>query len=130
MWRSSNRFSRRSAVASCTSETPAPAHTSKLVNQLICGLAIEAVGEGLTLAEKAGLDPTLVQQALAGGFADSKVLQLHGTRMIARDYTPGGKARTHLKDLRMVQALATDLDLTPPPHRRCCGTVRTARRAR
>ena len=89
-------------------------HTSKLVNQLICGLAIEAVGEGLTLAEKAGLDPTLVQQALAGGFADSKVLQLHGTRMIARDYTPGGKARTHLKDLRMVQALATDLDLTLP----------------
>ena len=89
-------------------------HTSKLVNQLICGLAIEAVGEGLTLAEKAGLDPTLVQQALAGGFADSKVLQLHGTRMIARDYTAGGKARTHLKDLRMVQGLAADLGLTLP----------------
>ena len=89
-------------------------HTTKLVNQLICGLAIEAVGEGLTLAEKAGLDPALVQQALTGGFADSRVLQLHGTRMIARDYTPGGKARTHLKDLRMVQALAADLDLTLP----------------
>ncbi len=89
-------------------------HTAKLVNQLICGLAIQAVGEGLTLAEKAGLDPTLVQQALAGGFADSKVLQLHGARMIARDYTPGGKARTHLKDLRMVQALATDLGLSLP----------------
>ena len=89
-------------------------HTAKLVNQLICGLAIQAVGEGLTLAEKSGLDPTLVQRALAGGFADSKVLQLHGDRMIARDYTPGGKARTHLKDLRMAQALAAELDLTLP----------------
>lgn len=93
---------------------PGAGHTTKLVNQLICGLAIEAVGEGLTLAEKAGLDPALVQQALSGGFADSKVLQLHGSRMIARDYTPGGKARTHLKDLRMVQALASDLGIALP----------------
>ena len=89
-------------------------HTAKLVNQLICGLAIEAVAEGLTLAERAGLDPRLVQEALSGGFADSKVLHLHGSRMVERDYTPGGKARTHLKDLRMVQALAEEVGATLP----------------
>lgn len=89
-------------------------HTTKIVNQLITGLAIQAVAEGLTLAEKAGLDPTLVQQALTGGFADSRVLQLHGSRMIARDYEPGGFARTHLKDLRMAQVLAAQLDLSLP----------------
>jgi 3-hydroxyisobutyrate dehydrogenase-like beta-hydroxyacid dehydrogenase len=89
-------------------------HTTKIVNQLITGLAIEAVAEGLTLAEKAGLDPALVQQALTGGFADSRVLQLHGSRMIARDYTPGGLAKTHLKDLRMAQALAQDLQISLP----------------
>ncbi len=89
-------------------------HTAKIVNQLITGLAIEAVAEGLTLAERAGLDPTLVQQALTGGFADSRVLQLHGSRMIARDYVPGGLARTHLKDLRMALALAAELDLSLP----------------
>ena len=53
-----------------------------------------------------GIDPTLVQQALQGGFADSRVLQVHGTRMINRTYTPGGRARTHLKDLRLALGLA------------------------
>jgi len=89
-------------------------HTTKIVNQLITGLAIEAVAEGLTLAEKAGLDPALVQQALTGGFADSRVLQLHGSRMISRDYAPGGLAKTHLKDLRMAQALADELQISLP----------------
>jgi len=85
---------------------PGAGHTVKAINQVIVGLAIEAVAEALTLAEKCGIDPALVQQALRGGFADSKVLQVHGTRMINRTYTPGGRARTHLKDLRLALGLA------------------------
>jgi 2-hydroxy-3-oxopropionate reductase len=53
------------------------------------------------------VDPRLVQQALQGGFADSKILQIHGTRMIERSYVPGGKATIQLKDLRLGQELAT-----------------------
>lgn len=85
---------------------PGTGHTMKLVNQVITALVIEAVAEGLTLAEKSGVDPRLVQQALRGGFADSKVLWIHGERMITRDYRPGGYARLHLKDLRMAEELA------------------------
>jgi len=81
-------------------------HTMKIVNQLIVGLTIEAVAEALTLAEKAGLDPRLVQKALAGGFADSKILQVHGSRMIARSYVPGGKVKTQLTDLLLARDLA------------------------
>jgi len=85
---------------------PGTGHVVKIINQVIVGLTIEAVAEGLTLAEKSGVDPRLVQQALKGGFADSKILQLHGTRMIKRSYVPGGKATIQLKDLRLAQALA------------------------
>ena len=81
-------------------------HVVKVINQVIVGLTIEAVAEALTLAEKSGVDPRLVQQALKGGFADSKILQLHGTRMIKRSYEPGGKATIQLKDLRLGRALA------------------------
>jgi len=85
---------------------PGMGHVVKIINQVIVGLTIEAVAEGLTLAEKSGLDPQLVQQALKGGFADSKILQIHGTRMVKRSYKPGGKATIQLKDLRLAQALA------------------------
>jgi 2-hydroxy-3-oxopropionate reductase len=81
-------------------------HVVKVINQVIVGLTIEAVAEGLTLAEKSGVDPRLVQQALKGGFADSKILQLHGARMIKRSYVPGAKATIQLKDLRLAQELA------------------------
>jgi 2-hydroxy-3-oxopropionate reductase len=93
---------------------PGMGHTVKLVNQIIVALAIEAVAEGLTLAERSGVDPRLVQQALRGGFADSKVLQIHGTRMANRDYTPGGRAALHLKDLRMAEALAAEAAVELP----------------
>lgn len=93
---------------------PGAGHIAKIINQLIVGLAIEAVAEALVLAERSGLDPGLVQQALRGGFADSKVMQIHGTRMIKRDYTPGGKVRTQLKDLRMALRLAEAARLTLP----------------
>ena len=86
---------------------PGAGHTVKIINQLIVGLTIEAVAEALTLAEKCLIDPRLVQQALHGGFADSKILQIHGTRMINRAYVPGGRAATQLKDLRMALDLAS-----------------------
>lgn len=93
---------------------PGAGHTTKAINQIIVGLAIEAVAEALTLAEKRGLDPRAVQQALRGGFADSRVLQIHGTRMVNRAYVPGGKARTHLKDLRLALGLASSVGVRLP----------------
>lgn len=93
---------------------PGAGHTAKIINQLIVGLTIEAVAEAITLAEASGLDPTRVQEALKGGFADSKVLQLHGSRMIARRYVPGGKATTQLKDLHLAEKLAANEGITLP----------------
>ena len=93
---------------------PGMGHVVKVINQVIVGLTIEAVAEGLTLAEKSGVDPRLVQQALKGGFADSKILQIHGTRMIERSYIPGGKATIQLKDLRLGQELATTAGVRLP----------------
>ena len=87
---------------------PGFGHTVKVINQLIVGLTIETVAEALTLAEKSGVDPRVVQQALQGGFADSKILQLHGSRMIDRSYVPGAKATIQLKDLKLAQALAAE----------------------
>ncbi|HET6947518.1 MAG TPA: NAD(P)-dependent oxidoreductase [bacterium] len=89
-------------------------HVVKVLNQVIVGLTIEAVAEALSLAERSGIDPRLVQAALRGGFADSKVLQIHGTRMIERAYTPGGKVRTQLKDLRLALRLAEAAQVALP----------------
>jgi len=85
---------------------PGAGHTVKVINQVIVGLTIEAVAEALTLAEKCGIAPRLVQRALKGGFADSKILQVHGARMISRAYAPGGRVLLQLKDLRLALALA------------------------
>ncbi len=93
---------------------PGAGHAAKIVNQLIVGLTIEAVAEALLLAEHSGIDPALVQAALAGGFADSKILQIHGTRMINHAYVPGSKASTQLKDLRLAHALAASAGLRLP----------------
>src|SRR2546425_4985168 len=79
----------------------------KIINQVIVGLTLETVAEALTLAEKIGLDPRAVRTAVAGGFADSKILQIHGERMIARAYIPGGRVRSQLKDLLLAQTLAS-----------------------
>jgi 3-hydroxyisobutyrate dehydrogenase-like beta-hydroxyacid dehydrogenase len=89
-------------------------HVVKIINQVIVGLTIEAVAEALTLAEHAGIDLALVQKALQGGWADSKVLQVHGSRMRRREYVPGGRARTQLKDLHMARQLAQAFDLQLP----------------
>jgi 3-hydroxyisobutyrate dehydrogenase-like beta-hydroxyacid dehydrogenase len=93
---------------------PGAGHTVKVINQVIVGLTIEAVAEALVLAEACGVDPRLVQQALRGGFADSKILQIHGARMIERAYVPGGKASAQLKDLRMARNLAEQAGLGLP----------------
>lgn len=93
---------------------PGAGHIVKLINQVIVGLTIEAVAEALVLAEKSGIDPRLAQQALRGGFADSKVLQIHGTRMISRTYVPGAKVTTQLKDLRLAMSLARSAAVTLP----------------
>lgn len=93
---------------------PGAGHTAKVINQLIVGLTIQAVAEATILAEAAGLDPAVLRQALAGGFADSKVLQIHGARMAAEAYIPGGRAATQLKDLRLAQALTAAAGLRLP----------------
>jgi 3-hydroxyisobutyrate dehydrogenase-like beta-hydroxyacid dehydrogenase len=87
---------------------------TKLANQIIVGGTMAAVAEALHFAAKGGADPAAVRQALMGGFADSKILNVHGERMVKRDFVPGGPAEYQLKDLRTAQALAAKhgLDLT------------------
>lgn len=82
---------------------------TKLANQLIVAQTIDAVAQALRLAELAGVDPAKVREALLGGFAESRILQLHGDRMVRRDFTPGGKAAWQLKDVRLICELAESL---------------------
>jgi 2-hydroxy-3-oxopropionate reductase len=84
---------------------------SKLANQIIVGATMIAVAEALHFAACGGADPAAVRSALMGGFADSKILNIHGERMIARNFVPGGPAEYELKDLRTAQALATESGL-------------------
>ena len=72
---------------------------SKLANQIIVGITIGAVAEAVTLCEKSGTNPNKMIEALSGGWADSKILQTHGKRMIDKDFTPKGKTTTQLKDM-------------------------------
>ena len=72
---------------------------SKLANQIIVGVTIGAVAEAVTLCEKSGTNPSKMIEALSGGWADSKILQTHGKRMINKDFTPKGKTTTQLKDM-------------------------------
>lgn len=87
---------------------------TKLVNQAIVATTIGAVAEGLYLAEASGCDPALVRNALQGGFADSRILDLHGARMVAGDFEPGGRSSAQLKDLVNVLDLAQSLTLDLP----------------
>ena len=72
---------------------------SKLANQIIVGVTIGAVAEAVTLCEKSGTNPSKMIEALSGGWADSKILQTHGKRMISKDFSPKGKTSTQLKDM-------------------------------
>ncbi|WP_119166828.1 NAD(P)-dependent oxidoreductase [Algihabitans albus] len=87
---------------------------TKLANQAIVAVTIAAVSEGLLLAAAGGADPAAVRDAISGGFCDSRILELHGKRMIDRDWIPGGKSSTHLKDMNTVLETAETLKLDLP----------------
>lgn len=87
---------------------------AKLANQAIVGITIGAVSEALLLAARGGADPAAVREALMGGFASSRILELHGERMIQRQFQPGAPARIQLKDMRMVLDEARLEGLTLP----------------
>ena len=87
---------------------------SKLANQIIVGVTIGAVAEAITLCEKAGVDANKFIQALSGGFADGKILQNHGKRMIDKDFSPKGKVSTHLKDMNNILECASGFNTQLP----------------
>ena len=87
---------------------------SKLANQIVVGVTIGAVAEAITLCEKAGADPVKLIKALSGGWADSKILQTHGKRMIDKDFTPKGKTFTHLKDMNNILECANSYNTHLP----------------
>jgi 2-hydroxy-3-oxopropionate reductase len=87
---------------------------AKACNQIVAAVTLEAVSEGLTLARRGGVDPAKVRDALMGGFAYSKVLEVHGRRILERDFKPGFKAKLHRKDLKIVTDTAAHLGLTLP----------------
>jgi len=87
---------------------------AKAANQIIVALTIEAVAEALTFAKKAGADPAKVRKAMLGGFAQSRILELHGQRMLDRNFVPGGKLLTHQKDIAIVVDLAKELGIFLP----------------
>lgn len=87
---------------------------AKACNQIIVGLNIGAVAEALALAQAAGVDPAKVRAALSGGFADSRILEVHGQRMIDRTFAPGGKSSTQRKDLDQGMALGKAFGLNLP----------------
>jgi len=88
--------------------------TCKVANQIIVALNIEAVGEALLFASKAGADPAKVRQALMGGFAASRILEVHGERMIKRTFDPGFRIELHQKDLSLALAGARALGISLP----------------
>jgi 2-hydroxy-3-oxopropionate reductase len=88
--------------------------TTKVANQIVVALTIEAVGEALLFASKAGVDPAKVRQALLGGFASSRVLEVHGQRMIDRNFEPGGRVELHQKDLENALQGAKAMGLALP----------------
>ena len=87
---------------------------SKLANQIIVGLTIGAVAEAVTLCEKAGANPNKMIKALSGGWADSKILQTHGKRMIDKDFTPKGRTSVHLKDMNNILECANSYNTHLP----------------
>lgn len=84
---------------------------TKLANQLIVAQSIDAVAQALRMAELAGVDAGLVREALRGGFAESRILELHGDRMVRRDFAPGGRSELQLKDVRLMSELAARVGL-------------------
>jgi 2-hydroxy-3-oxopropionate reductase len=93
--------------------------TTKVANQIIVALTIEAVGEALLFASKAGADPALVRQALMGGFASSRILEVHGERMLKRTFAPGFRIELHQKDLNLALTTGRALGVALPNTATC-----------
>jgi 2-hydroxy-3-oxopropionate reductase len=89
---------------------------AKIANQIIVGVTIGAVAEALLLAQRGGADPAKVREALRGGFAKSRILELHGQRMVSRDFITKGRSVTHLKDLDNALDAAERIDLESLPY--------------
>jgi 2-hydroxy-3-oxopropionate reductase len=93
--------------------------TTKVANQIIVALTIEAVGEALLYAAKAGADPAKVRQALMGGFASSRILEVHGERMVKRTFDPGFRIELHQKDLNLALSTGRQLGVALPNTATC-----------
>jgi len=93
--------------------------TCKVANQIIVALTIEAVGEALLFASKAGADPGRVRQALMGGFASSRILEVHGERMVKRTFNPGFRIELHQKDLNLALSSARKMGVSLPNTATC-----------
>lgn len=87
---------------------------AKLANQLIVAITLGGVAEALAFAQRAGADPIAVRNALAGGFADSRILQEHGARMLQGNYTPGGTIHNQVKDLDAAASVAQAMSMKTP----------------
>jgi 3-hydroxyisobutyrate dehydrogenase-like beta-hydroxyacid dehydrogenase len=87
---------------------------AKLANQMIVGITIGAVAEALLLCQQGGADPARVREAITGGFADSRILQVHGERMVGRDFAKRGSMQVQLKDMRNALATAAELGFDAP----------------
>ena len=87
---------------------------AKAANQIVVALTIEAVAEALIFAKKSGVDPQRVRDALMGGFAQSRVLDLHGQRMLDRNFEPGGRVSLHKKDTEIAMEMAKELGMYLP----------------
>jgi 2-hydroxy-3-oxopropionate reductase len=95
-------------------DAPGSGQVCKVANQIIVALNIQAVAEALTFARRAGVDPARVRQALLGGFASSRILEVHAERMLKRTFNPGFRIRLHQKDLNLALAAARDLSMALP----------------
>jgi 2-hydroxy-3-oxopropionate reductase len=93
--------------------------TTKVANQIIVALTIEAVGEALLYASKAGADAAKVRQALMGGFASSRILEVHGERMVKRTFDPGFRIELHQKDLNLALSTGRQLGVSLPNTATC-----------
>ena len=93
--------------------------TTKVANQIIVALTIEAISEALVFAAKAGANPAKVRQALMGGFASSRILEVHGERLLKRNFTPGFRIELHQKDLSLALEVAKTLGVSLPNTATC-----------
>jgi 2-hydroxy-3-oxopropionate reductase len=101
-------------ITPCRHRAGARARLCKVCNQIIVALNIQAVSEALTFAKKAGADPAKVRQAISGGFAASRILELHAERMINRTFNPGFRVRLHQKDLALALSSAKEMGMALP----------------